>query len=129
MTLSQRDRLSIMEVKAFLDEHYPKEITIRSLSQRVGFNPLKLQMGFRKMYDRPIYTYLTHLRMKTATELLTGSELSIKEIAAACGYNSSSDFTKLFKKYHTQSPKNYRSTHLTEDVYTISQLKYTNTQI
>ena len=112
MTFKPSDRIALLEVKTFLDEHYQKEITIRALSQRVGFNPLKLQIGFRTMFDLPVYTYLTHLRMKTATRLLTGSELSIKEIAVACGYNSSSDFTKLFKKYHAQSPKNYRISHL-----------------
>ena|SRR5438445_632777 len=108
MTFKQSDRSAILEVKTYLDEHYPDEISIRELSQRAGCNPLKLQVGFRQMFDCPIYTYLTNLRMKTATELLTTTELSIKEIAVACGYNSGSDFTKLFKKHLGQSPKSYR---------------------
>ena len=108
MTFKQSDRVALFDVKKFLDEHYNHEIRIIQLSQRVGVNPLKLQLGFRILFNRPIYTYVTHLRMTTAAELLIQSELSVKEVAVACGYNRSSDFTKLFKKNFGKSPKHYR---------------------
>lgn len=109
MTFKQSDRIALLDTKIFLDEHYNDEIRIKQLSQRTGVNPLKLQLGFRILFNRPIYTYLTHLRMTTAAELLINTELSIKEIAVACGYNRCSDFTKLFKKNFGKSPKIYRN--------------------
>jgi AraC-like DNA-binding protein len=40
--------------------------------------------------------------------LLTESELSVKEIAAAVGYSSSATFIRAFRRVHGITPASYR---------------------
>src|SRR5579863_5001054 len=104
MNLKRSDLAAITEVKCFIEEHYPLEITIKDLSYRVGVNIIKLQNGFKQLFDRPVYSYLTDIRMQKAAELLANTDLSVKEIAAAIGYNSSSKFGPMFKRYYGITP-------------------------
>ncbi len=108
MNLKRSDLAAITEVKSFIEEHYPLEITIKDLSYRVGVNIIKLQNGFKQLFDRPVYSYLTDIRMQKAAELLANTDLSVKEIAVAIGYSGSSKFGPMFKKYYGVTPTRYR---------------------
>jgi AraC-like DNA-binding protein len=46
--------------------------------------------------------------MERATALLSGSDLSLSEIAARCGFASHSFFTKTFKRLYGITPTAYR---------------------
>ena len=50
------------------------------------------------------------MRMRrAATILLQRPELSIKEVAAQVGYDSALIFSSEFKRYHGESPRNFRN--------------------
>ena len=52
--------------------------------------------------------YQISCRMERATALLLGSDLSLSEIAARCGFASHSFFTKTFKRLYGITPTAYR---------------------
>jgi len=58
--------------------------------------------------------YLNQTRMTHAKSLLQMTQLSIQEVAARCGFNDSSYFCRIFKKYSGLSPIQYRSSMLLE---------------
>ena len=49
------------------------------------------------------------LTAEHAKRLLKNSNLNITDIAFDCGFNSSSQFTNIFKKYVSLTPKEYRN--------------------
>ncbi len=51
------------------------------------------------------------LRLKAAADLLTGTTMSVKEVAAAVGINSQSHFVRDFQATFGCSPKKYRMQH------------------
>ena len=58
-------------------------------------------------------TPLQHIhraRMRKAEELLARSKVSIKEVAAACGFNSPDYFGRLFRRVHGAPASRYRVT-------------------
>lgn len=46
-----------------------------------------------------------------AAELLQTTDLPIEEISWRLGFSSPSYFRKIFKKYHTESPREFRKMH------------------
>ena len=55
--------------------------------------------------------YITSSKIKLASELLTTTLDSVKEISARLGFRSENNFIKFFK-YHTMTtPAKYRSAH------------------
>lgn len=83
--------------------------TIKSLSKRVFLNEQKLKAGFKLKYHMSIGQYTTSIKMAMAENLLSTTELSIDEISKIVGYNHSSNFIKMFKKFHGKTPLNFKS--------------------
>ncbi len=64
---------------------------------------------FKKYYACPPMSYVTLYRIKYAQELLSKTSLSVCEIAARCGFKDSSYFIKVFRKYLSRTPSEYRN--------------------
>ena len=52
--------------------------------------------------------YFIRLRMQQAAQLLVASALSVKEAAAALGYEDPFYFSRVFKSVHALAPTDYR---------------------
>lgn len=70
-----------------------------------GFSSTHVERLFYAKLGKSVQSYITDLRMRKATALLQTSDLSVKEIAFACGYRSSQYFCRAFKAYYGKSPK------------------------
>ena len=63
----------------------------------------------RERTDMTFNEYLLSLRMKRAAYLLATTQNGVTEIADQCGYQASSTFFRVFKKYYGMSPGQYRT--------------------
>ena len=52
--------------------------------------------------------YLIKLRMERAAELLTTTDLSMKEIGNEVGYHEHSHFCRAFREMYSVTPSDYR---------------------
>jgi transcriptional regulator GlxA family with amidase domain len=73
-------------------------------SSRLG-HLFKLQMGVDLSH------FLAHQRLEKAADLLKGTELSIKEVAAIVGYHHASSFDRGFKNKFELTPAGFRRRH------------------
>ena len=55
--------------------------------------------------------YITHYKINYSKKLLKIQNKSIKEISFECGFDSSSNFIREFKKRNKMTPKEYRKLH------------------
>lgn len=53
--------------------------------------------------------YIQEVRLKHARLLLNTTKFPIQEIAANCGFLDVNYFTRVFKKVHGMSPREYRN--------------------
>lgn len=83
--------------------------SIRDLALRVSLSAAHLQRLFKQQTGFHIGSILVERRLQKAAGLLTMSNLSIKEIAHAVGYQHHSSFVRAFQRRFAQSPKYYRS--------------------
>jgi transcriptional regulator GlxA family with amidase domain len=82
--------------------------SIRELALRVSLSPAHLQRLFKQQTGIQLGSLVAERRLQRAAQLLTVSNLSIKEIAHAVGYRHHSSFVRAFQRRFARAPKYYR---------------------
>lgn len=98
----------VRSLAAYLNAHYCEPLTGKMLSERFNYHAYYLGRCFREQMGVSIHQYVLSLRLKKCARLLISSPLSIAEIAAECGFSSSSYLAEYFKKVYRLSPGQYR---------------------
>lgn len=108
-SFKSREKKSLVEtITKYLTDNYIEDISLYTLSKNMYLSPVYISKIFKEvMGDSPI-NYLIRIRLSKAKELLQKSNLSIKEISEAVGYNDPYYFSKLYKKYYGISPSKQR---------------------
>lgn len=107
VTLRQQDIDKILEARNILLEQLQDPPVTLELSKQLGVNQTKLKSGFKKLFDKPIKTWLRDKRLETAKLLLLDDTLSIREIAERVGYTNQSYFSKRFHEKYGALPKDF----------------------
>ena len=94
---------------ALLRSEYPRRITVTEVSHRLAVSPRQLQRIFSDRAGMGFRSYLTHVRMSSAAELLATTDMAVKEVAERVGYRDASQFTKAFKRAHAVRPTEWRT--------------------
>jgi AraC-like DNA-binding protein len=112
ITLSNRISLSkqdfIFEVKKYIEANLDKKITLTTLCQQFFCSRSALINAFKKDCSLTASQYILNIRMEKAGSMLLNSNLSIKDIAAKCGFEDQNYFSKIFYKVYKKSPSQYR---------------------
>ncbi|KOP65888.1 AraC family transcriptional regulator [Bacillus sp. FJAT-18019] len=101
-----------MHVSFLVDQvrhHYPEELSLKTLSQRLQMHPNYLGQLFQQEVGASFSDYLNQYRIEKATQLLLHTDQKTADIAFNVGYTDSSYFYRQFKKYTGVSPTEMRS--------------------
>lgn len=102
-------KLSVAEVKEYLEQHYAEKISLDELSKQFFINKYYLTRVFKEQFGQSITAYLTSLRITHAKQLLRFSEKSVEEIGLKCGLGQLHYFSRVFKEVEGVPPSVYRS--------------------
>ena len=94
----------------FIAIHYQEDINTKDICAELFISQTHLIRLFNKHLEITPYQYLEQYRIAKAAVLLAQTPLSIADIAANVGYQSSSIFISKFKKYKKLTPQQYRKT-------------------
>lgn len=101
------DRL--MNVLTFIKRNLHEQISLKQVANIACLTEQSFCRYFKKRVQMSFSQYLLELRMDNARKLLVETDKPISDVAALCGYNSSSHFCKVFRDYTGQSPSQYKS--------------------
>lgn len=107
--LSDADRGRIARCREILDQHMDEQLTLEQLGRRIGVNRSKLAMGFKLIYGTSLQAYWRELRLCRARDLLSSSQASVTDVAAAVGYAEISCLTRAYHKRFGHLPKDAKS--------------------
>ena len=93
------DMISANLPNADLDANY--------IAQFLNLNTDYFLRIFKNVMGVAFSRYIVAKRMNLAVNMINDGETSVSKIAAACGYENASYFTKTFKLYYNQRPKDY----------------------
>lgn len=92
---------------SYIEEHYA-EINERQAAEYVNLSYSYYSKIFHKVMGKKFQDYLTAVRIRAAERLLLAGDMTVTEIALACGFSSSSHFIERFKAVYRVTPKQYR---------------------
>ena len=98
----------IDKVILYIHANYEQKITLKSLIELFHINRTTLSEEFAKVTGMPVIDYLIKLRIKIASILLSETAIPISEILYRTGFNDSTHFGKMFRKYTGFSSSQYR---------------------
>ena len=84
------------------------DCSVSELALAVHLSPAHLQRLFKQQTGLHVRDLIGEHRLRKAVRLLASSEMPIKEIAHAVGYEHHSSFVRAFQRHFAQSPKYYR---------------------
>ena len=93
----------------FIDHNFRRQIGLGELAGLMNIQPHYLSNLFSELMGDPPMRYINKRRVKEAQRLLRFSELSLKEIAAACGFSNEFYFSKTFRLFAGCPPKTFRA--------------------
>ena len=96
------------EVRAWLIDHCTEPLTLDSLAARFYISKYYLARSFKQRYGETIVACLHAARIDRAKQMLRYTDLTLGQIAAACGFKEQAYFTRRFKAAEGQTATAYR---------------------
>lgn len=100
--------VEIWKTRKFIEEHSGEELSLSKVAKAVNIHPNYLSEKFRQITGVKFVEYVARTRFERACELLHNGDVRISEIAFAVGFQSLSQFNRVFKKFSGKSPTQYR---------------------
>jgi AraC-like DNA-binding protein len=100
--------VEIWRARSFIEEHSGDELSLRTVAKAVRISANHLSEKFKQVTGVNFVNYVAHIRFEKASQLLLNSNLRISDIAFAVGFQSLSQFNRVFKKLSGQSPTEFR---------------------
>lgn len=99
----------IRQILRYVENNYASNITLEDVGKLIGMSPTSVSRFFKSRTGRTFWSYVIDYRMECVQSMLSETDLNISEIAFSCGFNSLSNFNKVFRSRYGCMPREYRS--------------------
>lgn len=103
-----RDSERVKAMLQFIMDNYGEAIDTAAIARSASVSESECLRCFRATIGTAPIRYLREYRIEQAANRLANSQASIADIAAACGFQDISYFTKTFREMKGLTPKAYR---------------------
>ena len=100
---------NVREAIALIEGNISEPLTIPEIAVEIGLSQRQLERQFNKAVGCSIVQFGLLVRLQHARVLLISTDLGVREIATASGFNSLSHFAFAFKKCFGRRPSEYRN--------------------
>jgi transcriptional regulator GlxA family with amidase domain len=101
--------LVLQQAIRIMEEHIEDPIKIPELTGRVGISQRKLERLFNRYFNCSAVAFYRIVRLQQARVLLTQTDMSVLDICIACGFTSSSYFSKSYTALFGVRPRDHRT--------------------
>lgn len=91
----------------WIEQHFAEPDCLKQAVQEAGTSARQLQRLFRVHLGVRPTQYLTEVRLNQGRALLAQTEMSVQDVALACGYTATGTFAKLFRERFGIAPSRY----------------------
>src|SRR5437762_11336800 len=107
--LERAEPVEIWKARKFIHEHADEELSLTEVGKAVNISANHLSEKFKEVTGINFVDYVARTRFEKARDLLRDPNLRISEIAFAVGFQSLSQFNRVFKKISGKSPTEDRA--------------------
>lgn len=96
------------KITKYLQQNYTQKLTLQDIADKFFISKYQVSRLFTNQIGVNFVDYLSRIRVENAKTMLTNSTLSIQSISEMTGFQSPTDFTRVFKSLLGISPMQYR---------------------
>ncbi|MCV2870750.1 GlxA family transcriptional regulator [Defluviimonas sp. WL0050] len=108
----------LSQVIQMMEQNIEDPISPADLAEDVGMSTRQLERLFRRYLNRSPKRYYMELRLQKARNLLMQTDMSVINVALACGFASPSHFSKCYRAHYQTTPYRERGSHGTSAIIT-----------
>ena len=113
-TVSAQSRFGVrnarlVRVLAAMEANLETPLSAQEIADIAGMSPRQTERLFSRYLATTPMGFYAHLRLERARSLLMQTELSVTEVAVACGYRSLSHFAKVYRATYGHAPRRMRA--------------------
>jgi len=99
----------IYAITSYIHTHFAESLSLEELSKQFYISTYYLSHQFKAVTGFTITNYIQMTRIRNAQQMLLSGDKKITEIAEACGFNSFSQFNRVFNKVCGVSPSKFKN--------------------
>jgi len=108
---SPRALASYLRAKSLLEENFTRLTRAKDAARELGITSETLCRLFRHFSGTTPYQFLLRLRLNLAVDLLLGTDLLVKEVAARAGFEDPFHFSRVFRRVQGIPPADFQRLH------------------
>lgn len=101
----------IDDILNHIHHHLDRKIGVNELATIAGVSSRQLHRRFVELFGMNVQEFLAKTRIKSASDALINSDLSVGDISVKFGFCDQSAFTQQFKKHIGETPLKFRKRH------------------
>ena len=103
-----RDAERIKAMLGCVHSRYAEPLTVADIARSAALSPSECLRCFRRTVGRTPTRYLRDVRLRQTAALLAGTGMPVAEVAARCGFDDVSYFTRTFRAQRQLTPTAFR---------------------
>jgi AraC-type DNA-binding domain-containing proteins len=107
-SLKQYHLATVENARAYILGNFSNNISLQQLARHCLVSPFHFSRIFKTIMNISPHQYLTGVRLNHAKVLMITSELSVTDVAFACGFNSLEHFVTAYRQRFKVSPSIHR---------------------
>ena len=100
--------MKINKIKNYVNEHFPKKLSITEVARVAGISPRNLLRVFKLNVGLNFVDYVNTIRVEHACFLLRKSKDTIAAIAYSCGFSTPAYFNEVFRRHKGVTPGEFK---------------------
>lgn len=109
-TVSEHDGIRLSNIYHFIMANHAKQITLEDVAKQAHMTTQAFCRYFKKRTQHTFVSFLNEVRINEACKKLTTGDidnLSISSVAYNCGFNTITNFNRVFRSVVGESPREY----------------------
>ena len=98
----------VARVKDYISAHYIEDIRLEQMSKLANMSPTAFSRYFKLRTGKTLAEYIVDVRLGHASRMLIDTNEPVSQICFSCGFNTLTNFNRLFKKRKGFSPTEFR---------------------
>lgn len=104
-----QDNVRIQKMLNYMHRNFADKLSLKEIAGAADISERECLRCFKRMLKiSPVQYLLKYRVMRGAEMLLANPGGSISEVATRCGFDSPSNFAKMFKRFYSCTPREYR---------------------
>lgn len=105
----------IIAAQEYIGANYSNpDLSLEEIAENLKIAPNYLSTIFSKNLGIKLFEYVNEYRLEKSIELLLHTDKTVNEISTECGFGSSRNYIRIFKKYKDNTPGAYRKQHIAQ---------------